>query len=76
MTHGDELVRVVHHGDQHVEQDHQRDHVVRPEHRRPDELCELVPSLHVGHVEVQQAEDGPEEGLQSLEQPEGKQTQR
>ena len=67
MTYSDELVGVVHHGDEHVEQNHQRDDVVRPEHGRPDELRELVPGLHVGDVEVQQPEYGPEQRLESLE---------
>lgn len=52
MAYSDELVGVVHHGDEHVEQNHQRDDVVRPEHGRPNELCELVPGLHVGDVQV------------------------
>ena len=68
-TYSDELVRVVHHGDEHVEQNHQRNDVVRPEHGRPDELRELVASLHVGDVQIQQAEYGPEERLKSLKQP-------
>ena len=68
-AHGDELVGVVHHGDEHVEQHHQGDDVVRPEHGGTHELGELVARLHVGHVEVQQAEDGPEQGLKGLKQP-------
>lgn len=65
-TYSDELVRVVHHRDEHVEQNHQRDDVVRAEHGRPDELCELVPGLDVGDVQVQQPEYGPEQRLKSL----------
>lgn len=70
VTHGNELVGVVHHGDQHVQQNHQRDDVVRPKHGRPHKLGELVAGLHVGHIEVQQPKYGPEEGLESLKQPE------
>ena len=70
-THSYELVGVIHHGDQHVQQNHQRDDVVRSKHGGSYELCELVASLHVGDVQVQQAEHGPEERLQGLKQPGG-----
>lgn len=66
VTYSDELVGVVHHRDEHVEQNHQRDDIVRAEHGRPDELCELVPGLDVGDVQVQQPEYGPEQRLKSL----------
>ena len=68
-THSDVLVGVVHHGDEHVEQHHQGDDVVGAEHGGAHELGELVVCVHVGDVQVDQAEDGPEQRLQGLEQP-------
>lgn len=74
-THGNKLVGVVHHGYQHVEQDDQRDDVVCPEHGGAHELRELMLRFHVGHVQVDEPEYRPEQGLERLKQP-GTRTQR
>lgn len=68
-AHRNVLVGVVHHGYEHVEEHHQRDDVVGAEHRGTNELCELMVRIHIGHVEVDQTEDWPEERLQGLKQP-------
>lgn len=65
-TYSDELIRVVHHSDEHVKQNHQRDDVVRAEHGGAHKFRELVPSPHVSHVQIQEAEYRPKQGLQGL----------
>lgn len=63
------LIRVVHHSDEHIQEHHKGDDVIRAEHRGAYKLCELVVSLHVGHVQTDQAEYGPEQRLQRFKQP-------
>lgn len=70
-AYGNVLVGVVHHGDEHVEQHHQRDDVVSAEHGGAHELRKLVVGVHVGHVQVDQTEDGPEQRLQRLKESAG-----
>lgn len=68
-TYCDVLIWVVHHGDEHIEEHHQGDDVIRAEHCGSYKLGELVVGLHVGHVQTDQAEYGPEQRLQRFEQP-------
>lgn len=67
-AHSDVLVGVVHHGDQHVEEDHQWDDIVGAEHGGANKFSELVVCVHVGDVETDESEDGPEQRLQGLKQ--------
>lgn len=66
MTYSNKLVRIIHHSYQHVEENNQRDDVVRPEHGGADELRELMLSLNVGHVQIDEPEYGPKQGLECL----------
>ncbi len=65
---GYELVGVVHHGDEEVEEDDDVDDGEGAEHEEAGEARELLDAGQLEVVQVDQAEDGPEQGLGGLPQ--------
>ena len=59
---------MVHHGDQQVEQDDDVDHGEGAEHEEAAEPGELLDAGQLEVVQVDQAEDGPEQRLRRLPQ--------
>ena len=59
---------MVHHGDEEVEQHDDVDHGERAEHEQPREPRELLDPRQLEVVQVDQAEDRPEERLTRLPQ--------
>ena len=61
---------MVHHGDEEVEQHDDVDHGERAEHEQPREAGELLDPRQLEVVQVDEAEDRPEERLARLPQAE------
>lgn len=68
-THSNMLVGVVHHSDEHVEQNHHGYDTIGAKHGGTHKVSELVARFHIGHIDTDEPEYGPEQRLQRLKHP-------
>lgn len=60
------LIGIVHHGNEHIEEDHQGDDIIGTKHGGTHKFGELVVSLDIGHIQINQPKNGPKQRLQGL----------